>query len=172
MPPSPSTPPILVSACLLGAQCTYDGRLNNNGRISALSRNQQTIPICPEEIAGLGTPRPASHLLVDGPEILQGKGKVVLDNGDDVTASFVDAAQKVLELCQANGVQEAYLKSKSPSCGHGPLKINHQASEGSGVTAALLIAHGIKVISVDADPDQPETHSHGSVAPPETSFEV
>lgn len=172
MSPSTQQPPILVSACLLGAQCTYDGRLNNNGRIAALSRNQQTIPICPEEIAGLGTPRPASHLLVDGPEVLKGQGKVVLDNGDDVTSDFVEAAHKVLELCQANGVQEAYLKSKSPSCGHGPLKINHEQSEGSGVTAALLLAHGIKVVSVDADPDQPGTHSHDPKPPPASSFEV
>ena len=171
MSPS-SNPPILVSACLLGAHCTYDGRLNNNGRIAALSRNQQSIPICPEEIAGLGTPRPASHLLVDGPEVLKGQGKVVLDNGDDVTERFVSAAHKVLELCQQNGVKEAYLKSKSPSCGYGPLKINHEKTEGQGVTAALLLAHGIKVISVDADPDQPGEHSHEPGPQANSSFDV
>jgi uncharacterized protein YbbK (DUF523 family) len=151
-PLNPGKNPILVSACLLGARCTFDERINNNDRISALSRVSHTIALCPEEIAGLGTPRPASHLMADGPDIIQGQGQVVLENGDDVTDLFLKAAQTVLDICLENGVKEAYLKSKSPSCGYGPVKINREPAQGSGITAALLVANGIKVISVDSDP--------------------
>jgi uncharacterized protein YbbK (DUF523 family) len=143
---------MLVSACLLGACCTFDERLNSNDRIAALSRSRATIAVCPEEIAGLGTPRPAAHLTADGNDVIQGRGRVILDNGDDVTEQFVNAAQTVLDICLQNGVEQAYLKSKSPSCAYGPVKINKKASLGVGVTAALLIAKGIKVISCDADP--------------------
>lgn len=160
--------PILVSACLLGARCTYDERINSNERLGQISQGRPTLALCPEEIAGLGTPRPASHLTADGPEVLAGRGQVILDGGEDVTDSFISAAHTVLKLCQQHGVTEAYLKSKSPSCGYGPLKINKQASQGQGVTAALLSQHGIKVTSCDADPRQPP-----QTPPPSTnSFEV
>lgn len=151
-PLPPSQGPALVSACLLGVRCTFDERLNLSERTTSLARSRPTLALCPEELAGFSTPRPAAHLSADGAEILDGHGQVTLDDGTDVTQRFLDAAHEVLRLCQEQGIREAWLKSKSPSCGLGPLKIGGERSIGAGVTAALLQRHGITVHSVDADP--------------------
>jgi len=126
---------ILVSACLFGINCTYNGKNNLNYRIFSLMNNFSLIPVCPEQLAGLPTPRPRA-------EITGGKGwapgsRVVNEFGVDVTRAFERGAD---------------LKSKSPSCGTQHVYDGTFSSiliPGVGVTAALLRENGIEVLSED-----------------------
>ena len=96
------------------------------------------IPVCPEQLGGLATPRTAADMVGgDGHDVLAGKAKVLNREGIDVTNQFIRGAKQCLAIAQAQGIETAFLKAKSPSCGLQP-KI--------GVTAALLTQHGIRVI--------------------------
>ena len=139
----------LCSACLLGVQCTYDDDTNVSEDVLALLKNEILIPVCPEQLGGLSTPREGSELMGDGADILDGKAKVVSESRKDVTANFVKGAQEVLKLAKLLGVKGAILKQESPSCGcgrvyRGPV---HGVVEWDGVVAALLKRHGISVVS-------------------------
>ncbi len=107
---------ILVSACLLGDNCKYNGDNNLNPTLIELLEGKDTIPICPEQLGGLPTPRIPSEILNGtGDTVLAGIGKVINKNGDNLTNSFIYGAQQTLAYAKDNKVELAILKSRSPS---------------------------------------------------------
>lgn len=131
---------ILVSACLLGIPCRYDGRSKPCKEVLALKERFELIPVCPEQAGGLHTPRvPAER---------RGSA-VVTKNGCDVTKQYRSGAKKTLETAKKHGCKLAVLKEKSPSCGNGTIydgTFSGTLISGSGVTAQLLKQNGIDVI--------------------------
>lgn len=153
--------PIIVSACLVGVNCRYDGESRTDPRVLRLFRAGLAIPVCPEQLGGLPTPRePAEIVGGDGQDVLDGRARVIDKMGRDVTASFVKGAEQVLFLARQVGAKRAILKRKSPSCGvrsYGQLHSNRTPPPNTsldrtppntppeGVTAALLRRAGIRV---------------------------
>ncbi len=133
----------LVSACLIGVNCRYDCKSKTNPQIVDLLDQGLVVPVCPEQMGGLSTPRePAERV----------NGKVLTASGKDVTQNFQMGAQEALKLAKMFGIKKAILKSKSPMCGKdqvydgtysGTLKAGH------GVLTELLIANDIEVESCD-----------------------
>ena len=141
---------VFVSACLLGAECRYDGKSKPRSEAIEMLGQYVCIPICPEQMGGLTTPRPKSHLTDgDGRAVLAGKAKVVTGDGRDVTAQFLKGASESLRLAKLYGVKRAFLKQRSPSCGYGMVKVIGERTAGIGVTAAALEAEGIEIVAVD-----------------------
>ncbi len=139
--------PFLVSACLVGMSCRYDGASKPLDRLSA--ENTKVLPLCPEVAGGLGVPREAASIQGgDGYDVLDGRARVVTRSGRDVTDEFIRGARAVLSAAEHAGVQTAILKQRSPSCGVGQL-LDRSGSKrgGDGVTTALLRRSGITVIS-------------------------
>lgn len=130
---------ILVSACLLGVPCRYDGKSREEAGVLALLRDWVLIPICPEQLGGLPTPRlPAER---------QGE-KVCNRAGEDVSDAYGQGARQALRLAQLYGCRHALLKEKSPSCGSGLIydgRFKGQLIPGEGVTAQCLRAAGLRV---------------------------
>lgn len=142
----------LVSACLLGVSCRYDGLskpLPAPKRLAAVG----LIPVCPEVMAGFGVPRPAIERREDG-------RVVVCDTGEDVTERLEQAAYAIVELARAHGVTTAWLKEYSPSCGSTYLKRGGIALRGEGLATAVLRRHGITVLPADG-PSSPLLSSLG-----------
>ena len=134
-------PKLLVSACLLGTPCRYDGKAKKNEAVCALAERFELIPVCPEALGGLPTPRTPSER--------RGK-RVVMRDGRDVTAEYRRGAEKALELARREGVAAAVLKERSPSCGSGEIydgSFTGALTAGDGVTAELLKAESIAVYS-------------------------
>ncbi len=131
---------ILVSACLAGMKCRWDGGARPSKKIIDLIKQGEAIPICPEQLGGLTTPRtPAEQ---------KGK-KVFTKDGKDVTVEFEKGAEETLKLAQLFNCKKAILKSKSPSCGSKKIfdgTFSGKLIDGKGVTADLLEKNGIKVI--------------------------
>ncbi|MFF0431383.1 DUF523 domain-containing protein [Streptomyces sp. NPDC004327] len=140
---------VLVSACLRGIPCRYDGRAKPSPALDALLAGRTAVPFCPEQAGGLDTPRrPAELVGGDGHEVLDGTARVVDDEGTDVTAAFVDGARRALAAAREAGCGEAVLMPRSPSCGRGQVydgTFGGGLVTGDGVTAALLGRHGIAV---------------------------
>lgn len=139
---------ILVSACLLGVNCRYDGGNGMREDLIALMEKYNFIPVCPEQLGGLETPRePAEQ--VGGGETGNPHGIRVVDrSGKDVTECFVKGAKETLKLARLYGCKRAVLKERSPSCGHGYIydgTFSGTKVPGSGVTARLLEENGILV---------------------------
>lgn len=134
---------ILVSACLAGVNCKYDGGNNGNDKIIELAKNNDVIFVCPEQLGGLPTPRIGAERLGD---------KVVNKKGEDVTKEFYKGAEEVSNLAKKLNIKKAILKSRSPSCGVNNIydgTFTHTLIERDGVTAELLRKNGIEVISSD-----------------------
>ena len=134
---------LLISACLTGVNCKYDGGNNFIGeeKLAALREKYELIPVCPESDGGLSTPRDPSERLGD---------KVVSCKGRDVTAQFQKGAEIALEAALEHGCKKALMKAKSPSCGRDYIYDGSFAgvlTPGDGVTVELLKKHGIEVIS-------------------------
>ena len=133
---------ILISACLLGEPCRYDGRSKPVPEIQKLAaQGYELIPVCPEVLGGLDTPRPPAELQPDG--------RVMNEVGADVTAAYQKGAELALALAQKEGCILAVLKEKSPSCGNREVydgTFSRQLTAGQGVTARLLTQHGISVL--------------------------
>lgn len=140
---------ILVSACLLGINCKYNGNNNLNSKVIQLGSN--IVPFCPEQLGGLETPRPPAEITGgDGNDVLQGKAKVITDTGKDVTANFITGAEMSAKLAEITKAKFAVLKANSPSCGVSCIydgTFSHTKHYGDGVTSALLKQKGIKVIT-------------------------
>jgi uncharacterized protein YbbK (DUF523 family) len=115
-----------------------------------LSTGEVLIPVCPEQLGGLGTPREPMQILGGrGSEVLDGKAKVTTRRGGDVTKNLVRGAEEVLKIVRSLDVKGAILKSRSPSCGCGKIHdgLSSRLVEGDGVTTALLKRSGIWVIT-------------------------
>ncbi len=135
---------IIVSACLAGEKCRYDGKSKTNAKIIKLVKENKVIPVCPEVLGGLPTPRARAEIESgDGVSVLEGKSKVINSSGEDVTAEFVKGAYAVLEIARKENVKKAILKSKSPSCGVTIIRRQNQPAAGTGVMAALLKKNGV-----------------------------
>ncbi|MFI2073928.1 MULTISPECIES: DUF523 domain-containing protein [Streptomyces] len=140
---------ILVSACLRGVPCRFDGQHKASAEIAEAVTGREVVSFCPEVAGGLPTPRrPAELVGGDGNDVLDGTARVVEDTGRDVTAEFVDGARRALAAARHRGCTEALLMPRSPSCGRGVVYDGSFAGElvpGDGVTAALLERNGITV---------------------------
>ena len=142
----------LVSACLLGKECRYDGAHNRDATLARAmaERGERAVPFCPEEHGGLGTPRPPAWIESrDAAAVLAGEARVVTERGLDVTAEFLAGARGALEACRAAGAERAYLKERSPSCGARSTHVDGALTDGPGVTTALLESAGIEVEGVE-----------------------
>ncbi|MBL7183454.1 MAG: DUF523 domain-containing protein [Anaerolineae bacterium] len=143
--------PLLVSACLVGVSCQYDGGSCPNDQIQDLATQGGVLPFCPEVAGGLPTPRPPAEIQGgDGGDVLEGRARVVTIEGKDVTVQFLAGARKALRVAQRWGIKAAVLKARSPSCGVGQIydgSFSGRLVEGDGVTAALLKREGIIVKS-------------------------
>jgi len=143
---------VLVSACLLGRACRFDGRDQHRPDLeAALAQSDvEAVPFCPEEAGGLGTPRPAAQLHGgSGEDVIDGRARVIDEQGTDVTDAFLAGAEQALATAQQAGCEVAYLKERSPSCGSALVHLKTGLVSGSGVTAAMLRRAGIPTISVD-----------------------
>ncbi len=142
---------ILVAACLLGVNCRYDGNSCKNEKVLEYIKDKNIIPICPEQLGGLATPRmPVEIAEGDGSTVLEGNGKVVNKEGEDVSEAFLKGAYETLKIAKLFNCKEAILKAKSPSCGSKKIydgTFNGVLKKGKGITAALLEKEGIKVKS-------------------------
>jgi len=143
-----------VSACLLGAACRYDGQSKATEAALRWQREMEAagmrvVAVCPEELGGLGTPRPAAELRGgDGADVWRGRATVRrVADGADVTAAFRAGAERAWAL--AAGAETALLKARSPSCGVGRTHIDGQVALGDGVFAALLRERGVAVQTED-----------------------
>ncbi|MFE7311683.1 DUF523 domain-containing protein [Streptomyces sp. NPDC057555] len=142
---------ILVSACLRGVPCRFDGRDKASPVIEEAVAGREVVSFCPEVAGGLATPRrPAELVGGDGHDVLDGTARVVEDTGREVTAEFVDGARRALAAARNAGCTEALLMPRSPSCGRGAVydgSFSGELVSGDGVTAALFERNGIAVRS-------------------------
>ena len=130
---------ILISACLLGARCRYDGASKPQPWVAALAERHTLVPVCPEQLGGLPTPRPPAERRGD---------RVVTREGGDVTVQYRRGAEEALALCRLLGCEAALLKERSPSCGRGEIydgTFSGALAPGDGITAELLVARGVAV---------------------------
>jgi uncharacterized protein YbbK (DUF523 family) len=146
---------LLVSACLWGRATRYDGRRLEIPQELAGLDPAEVLALCPEVLGGLPVPRPPARLDGarpgrEGLDVLEGRARLVDARGQDVTLAFVKGAREVLRQALAARVTKAYLKDRSPSCGHDPQGINPRGGPGQGVLAALLLQAGIQVTEVRA----------------------
>lgn len=131
--------PCLVSACLLGLCTRYDGGSKPSPACMQALSDLHFVPVCPEQLGGLPTPRPPATLWGgDGLAVLDGHARVLDIQGRDLSAAFILGAEMTLTLARMQGIAQAFLKSGSPSCGTGSLV---------GVTAALLLREGLRITS-------------------------
>lgn len=132
---------ILVSACLLGIGCRYDGKCKEVKIVKELLKKHTLIPVCPEQLGGLPTPRVPAEKVED---------KVINKNGIDVTSQYKKGAEEVLKIAQIFDCSLAILKEKSPSCGLGLIydgSFSKKLISGNGLTCELLLKHGIDVLT-------------------------
>ena len=128
-----------VSACLCGFPCRYDGKSKPDERIKALYEEGRALPVCPEKLGGLTTPRTPCEII---------DGRVISSDGEDRTNEYLLGSQKVLELCKKHGIKKAILKQNSPSCGSTHIydgTFSGTLIEGEGCLTALLRKNGIEV---------------------------
>ncbi|EOP64182.1 MULTISPECIES: DUF523 domain-containing protein [Bacillus] len=142
---------IIISACLAGIACRYDGNDNLISAIEELLQKEETVLVCPEVLGGLPTPRPSAEIIGgNGDDVLDGKAKVMDKDGNDVTKFFVQGAYQALEKIKDLNPEYIILKERSPSCGSSTIytgEFNGNKQEGYGVTTALFRRHGFTVIS-------------------------
>ena len=155
---------ILVSACLLGVACRYDGKTKDNPQVVQLAKTHTLIPFCPEVYGGLSTPRDPSEIR---------NGAVYTKNGDNVTAQFEKGAQEAVKLARTLGCTCALLQDRSPSCGVGLI---HDGSftdalvVGDGLAARALMDAGLRVLpasratELEGCPCPKKCHRHGDCA--------
>lgn len=133
---------VIVSACLLGERCKYSGGSNENEDVKALLQEKgwEPVPVCPEVMGGLQTPRTPAELRGD---------RVVTKQGRDVTAEFLRGAEQALALAREHHCTLAILKEKSPSCGSGKIydgSFSGTLISGDGKTAQLFKAEGVAIV--------------------------
>ena len=132
---------IMVSACLLGENCKYNGGNNLSKKVMKFIEGHEVIPVCPEVMGGLPTPRVPSEIV---------NGVVTMTDGRNVDEEFRKGAQIGLDLAKKNNVDLVILQSRSPSCGVNTVyngEFTNTKVNGSGITAGLFKKKGIKVIT-------------------------
>lgn len=143
----------LCSACLLGIKCAWDGKDRKNAKVVSLLKNEILIPVCPEQLGGLPTPRAPQEIQGrSGNEVLDNKCRVINKDGHDVTEEFIQGAYEVLKIMRIFGITEFIAKQYSPSCGCGNIyngSFTNRKISGEGVTTALLKRNGMLVISAE-----------------------
>ena len=134
-----NTEPVLISACLLGIPCRWHGHRPKKREklIERLKKKYVLVPVCPEQLGGMPTPRTSEQLCGTGAEVLDGRSRIIApETGKDVTQFHVNGAKYTLEIAKIVGARRAYLKTGSPSC------------DKEGVTGELLKRAHIKVVRV------------------------
>ena len=130
---------LLISSCLLGNNCKYNGGNNYTPVVEELTKHYELVPVCPESFGGLTAPREPSERVGD---------QVLSRSGADVTAAFRLGAEKTLTIAKEQGVRLAVLKERSPSCGCGAIydgTFSGTVVPGNGVATELLLAHGVTI---------------------------
>jgi len=133
----------LCSACLLGINCRFRGDNKLNEKVVELAKKGELIPVCPEQMGGLATPRDQTEVI---------NGRMVTVEGEDQTEMYLKGAKEVLRLAKLLNIKEAIFKQKSPSCGCGKIydgTFSGNLIDGDGIATKLLKENGIKVISED-----------------------
>lgn len=142
-------PEYIISACLCGRPCRYDGSAKAaDPRLLELFNTGKAVLVCPECLGGLKTPRPPAEIIKD---------KVVDRNGKDVSAEFAKGAERVLGIAKKYGITKAILKERSPSCGSSMVydgTFSRKLAPGQGVTTQLLRQNKITVYSEEQLPDE------------------
>ena len=140
---------VIISGCLLGENCRYDGKSQINKMVLNLSYKYLVKSICPEILGGLPKPRPACEISYgDGADVLDGLSRVIQETGyKDVTESFISGAGRVLKAIEGSEIKFAIMKERSPSCGVKWIYRQGQLVKGAGVTTAALLKSGIRVFS-------------------------
>ena len=127
----------LVSACLAGVKCRYDGKNRKIKQIYQMVKQGKAIPFCPEQLSGLSTPRIPAQVVYR-----RGRRKVISECGEDLSRIFQKGAEISFNLAKRFKINSAYLKSKSPSCGY---RLNQGVFETEGITSAYFLKKGMKV---------------------------
>jgi len=136
---------LIISACLAGIKCRYNGKGALNKKALDLVSRGKAIPVCPEQLGGLPTPRPATEIK---------NNKVIDDKGKDYTKHYQIGAKEALKIAKIAGCKKAILKARSPSCGCGKIydgTFSGKLIKGDGVFAKLLKKHKIKIKTLDQD---------------------
>lgn len=136
---------ILVSACLVGLNCKYNGENNFNQEIFDMVKSGEAIFVCPEQLGGLSTPRIPAEI-----KYINGKKCVITKDGRDVTKEYEKGAKETLKLMKELGINKAILKANSPSCGCGSIydgTFSGTKIDGNGITTQFLLDNGIEVIT-------------------------
>ncbi len=134
----------LVSACLLGVNCKYNGKNNLNRELIDYIAGKEVFAVCPEVMGGMTIPRIPSEVQADK--------RVINQEGEDVTEYFVNGANKAKEVALENGIMFAILKNGSPSCGYNSIydgSFSHKSIKAKGLFAELLIENGIEIIDLE-----------------------
>jgi len=141
----------VVSGCLIGKNCYFDGTHRQNPTIKHLQEKGIVAAVCPEQLGGLKTPRPAAEIFAGtGKDVLNGRAYVFNKEGQDVSKQFVRGALEFLRIAKEYGVKSVILKARSPSCGLGHIydgNFTKTLKIGNGVTAELLLRNHIEVIT-------------------------
>lgn len=149
----------MISACLLGFPCRYDGGHSQNSSLLDCVSCFCFMPFCPEQMGGLATPRPPALITGgDGYDVLKGEARLVNESGQDVTDAFLMGARASYKLARLSCSGLAVMKSRSPSCGIKTPYCEKPAGYGAGVTAALFITQGIQVFDLDTGDLFPKEH--------------
>ena len=136
---------ILVSACLVGINCKYSGGNNYNQKIFDLVKEGKAIPICPEQLGGLNTPRKPVEL-----KVINDKRYAIDNEGNDLTENFERGALEVLNLAKNLNINKAILQPRSPSCGVNKIYsgiFDNKLVDGNGILTELLKQNGIDVLT-------------------------
>ncbi len=147
---------VLVSCCLLGLKTRYDGTDNHSTIVADYIKTNQLIPIpvCPEQLAGLATPRPKCWFNSgDGKAVINKEGSLCDESGIDVTDIFIRGAKETLKLANLTHCKHAIFQQRSPSCGTKMIYLQNELVSGVGVTTALLKQNGIQVFGDDELPN-------------------
>jgi uncharacterized protein YbbK (DUF523 family) len=141
----------VISACLIGKCCYYDGSSSQKPEIKDLFDSGETIALCPEELGGLKTPRPPAEIFAGSAEdVLKGRAYVFNKEGRDVSINIIKGSKEFLNITKEYGIKKAILKARSPCCGKGKVydgTFSNKLKNGNGVTAELLLNNNIEVIT-------------------------
>ena len=134
---------ILVSACLIGEKCKYNGGDNYSEKLMEFLKGKEYVAICPEVLGGLPTPRTSCEII---------RGRVIDQNGVDKTMEYEKGAEQALKIALEKGCKLAILQTRSPSCGKGKIydgTFSKRLIVGDGKTVQLLEKNGIEVINIE-----------------------